>query len=187
MLNQIVRNTRQQHKKYLARNSTLHAANDDPRVVKFLLDQVAQAQEVQFVASILNKQFYFDRSCHPNELYQDVIAFTVQQAVEVLQVPVTDAYIVMERSFTKSELNASLRDYVASKIDIPTEQVTIAKKDSSEWGYGLQVADYVAWSLFQKYERANNEFATIIQQQIASEVNIGAKGRSIQPVDSFWK
>jgi hypothetical protein len=185
-LAQIVRATRQRSA-LLGKKSILHAAVDDPLIVEFLLNQAAQMNSICFVASILDKQYYLDRSYHPNELYQAMIAFTVQRALATLQISLADAFVVLERSFTKDALNQSLRKNVACSVDMAESQVQVARKDSNEWGFGLQVADYASWSLFQKYERQEHRFASIIQAKIAAEDRIGFTSGTIRPVESFWK
>lgn len=185
-LEQIVRKTRQRNA-LLGKKTILHAATDDPSIVEFLLGQVAQADSLCFVASVLDKRYYLDRSSHPNDLYQAMIAFTVQRALATLQIAPTDAWVVLERSFTKDALNQSLRKNVAYSVDMVDNQVHVARKDNNEWGFGLQVADYGAWSLFQKYERQEHRFASILQARIAAEDRVGFTTGSIRLVDSFWK
>jgi hypothetical protein len=185
-LAQIVRTTRQRNA-LLGKKSTLHAAVDNPSIVECLLNQVAQMENVWFVASILDKHYYLDRSYHPNELYQSIVAFTAQRALATLEISMADAFVILERSFTKDALNQSLRKNVACSVDMTDSQVQVARKDSNEWGFGLQVADYVSWSLFQKYERQEQQFASIIQARIVAEDRIGFTSGSIRLVDSFWK
>lgn len=185
-LAQIVRTTRQRNA-LLGKKTILHAALDDPSIVGFLLNQVAQMDSLWFVVSVLDKRYYLDRSCHPNDLYQAMIAFTVQKVLATLNIAVTDACVVLERSFTKDALNQSLRKNVACSVDIVDSQVQVVRKDSNEWGFGLQVADYASWSLFQKYERQEHRFASIIQARIAAENRIGFTSSGIRLVNSFWE
>ena len=81
--------------------------------------------------------------------------------------------MILERADTKNSHNDALAAHIAESVGIPLQQIIVATKTSTEWNDGLQVADYVAWGLFQKHERSNDSFATIVHPCIICEDIIG--------------
>lgn len=188
LLDRIVRTTRRKHVDLVKGQPYLHAMESDPRVRQTLLNQAAGCGGIQFAACILDKSFYFGREKHPDVLYRELIGYTVQRALEQFGASSSDTCIVLEQMHTRRSTNDALVEHVSSCVDVPVEQIAVAKKDHVEWGSGVQIADFAAWSLFQKYVRADRTYCDLIQEKIVYEevVGVDAAG-AIKPVREFWK
>jgi len=65
-------------------------------------------------------------------------------------------------------------------------QIQLGGKNHHQWGQPLQVADSIAWSTYQKYEKLNGQFFDIFKDKIQLEQLLGVDGRGIiRPVSEM--
>ncbi len=82
---------------------------------------------------------------------------TVKQEVVFIIIDKSDGQKETREKFIK-ELMSSLKRSCGVKISVSME--------SSHENKGLQATDFIAWSLFQKYERGEMDFYTMFQHKI---------------------
>ena len=163
-LRKAITKTRKSLRKGLRNIPELKAADSDPRLIRKLL---AHASGIGFeaVAVILDKR-KAERPEDPEDLYRQACARVAKEAVERLG-PLTQT---LDRRYTKVALRKRLSQAIKAYAGGPGGIQEIHHRDSKQERL-LQIADVVAWSLFQKHENGDETFWEIIQESVA-EVKI---------------
>jgi len=68
---------------------------------------------------------------------------------------------------------------VSAVADLDEDQVIVATKTDHQWGECLQVADVVAWSMYQKYEKGDMIFFNLFKDKLEAEINLDINGEGI--------
>lgn len=137
----------------------LKAAGNDPRLVqKLLLHAVRIGFEA--VAVVIDKK-QFPRLLDPEDLYRYACTRAVRQVVEQFG-PLS---LMVDRRYKtkrlRDQLDQALKDGIGD-LGIPLS----VQHEDSQRDRALQVADAVAWSVFQKHERKDETAWRIIQRQV---------------------
>jgi len=134
----------------------LKAADSDPRLVRKLL---THAVKIGFdaVAVIINKR-RFPRPRDFEDLYRYACARATREAVERFGL----LTLTVDRRYTKKKLRDRLNQAITTGIKGLGIPLTIQHEDSKKERV-LQIADAVAWALFQRYERKEETFWRVIQ------------------------
>lgn len=161
-LRRAVARTRKSLDKRLKDLPELKAWHTPKKVVAKLLGYVA-ALDVEIVAVILDKGAA-KRPADPEDWYRQVCAQAVRRCLE--------RYPVFSLAVDKRYTNPRLRDrlVVALINNAPAvSPVLVIEHADSARERAIQAADAVAWSLFQKYERGDEELYEIIRERIVVE------------------
>ncbi len=127
-----------------------------------LLENVA-LEAVEIVAVILDK-----RRVRCVGVPEDQYRITFAQAVRSCLERYPYLSLIADKRYTQRYLEDRLAEVVMENLrDLPGQAVW--RYEASESERALQVADAVAWAVFQKYERGNDRFYRVIQGRIVVE------------------
>ena len=78
--------------------------------------------------------------------------------------------IIIDRSKSNEKEIELFNEMFKSSLNNPKNHPIIIKHLSSTHNKGLQVADLIAWSFFQKVEHGNDEFVNIMKNKNVKEL-----------------
>lgn len=137
----------------------LKAADSDPRLVGKLLT-CASKIGFEAVAVVIHKST-FPRPQDSESLYRYACARAAREAVERFGL----SSLTMDRRYTKRKLRDRLDQAITSGLRDLGVNLAIHHEDSKK-ERALQVADAVAWALFQRHERKEEMFWRIIRGSV---------------------
>ena len=137
----------------------LKAADSDPRLVQKLLTH-AVGIGFDAVGVVLDKR-QIPEPDDPEELYREACAVAVREVVRQWG----SVSVVLDRRYTKRQLREKLEQALEGGVEDLGITMILRHEDSTR-ERALQVADAVAWSLFQKYERQDEAFWKIIRESV---------------------
>lgn len=160
-LRRMVARVRKRLGKRLKEIPELKAKITPGKLVARMLEDVA-LQAVEIIAVILDKRH--TRWSVPEDRYRQVFARAVRNCL----VRYPYLLLIADKRYTQRYLEDRLAEVVMEHLkDLPGRAVW--RYEASESEKALQVADAVAWAIFQKYERGNDEFYRILQEKIIGE------------------
>jgi len=132
-----------------------------------LLRKVAR-QDEEIVAVVWRKDERV-RPRDPEDGYRHLCALAAKRCVERY----SQLSLVLDKRYT----NARLRDFSVKTIigGIGDSAVLALQQSESRREKALQVADAVAWGVFQRYKRGDTEFCDIIREKTVSEEVVGGQ------------
>lgn len=158
-LRKAVTKTRKSLGKRLRDLPELKAATGDPRVVHKLL---GRAVEIGFdaVAVILDKNS-FPQPLEPEDLYRYACSTVVRAALERCG-PLS---LILDKRYKTDRQRQQLEQAIRTGVE-DADMIRDILHEESHKERVLQVADAVCWSLFQRYERGNEEFWEVIRERV---------------------
>jgi len=155
----------------------LKAKKANDRLVSAVLTALAQ-ETIEVFAIIMDRRILEEQLKDPEEMYRWAMARLVRKLVA--RFPRIE--IDMDRRYTKEHLRYLLEKTVREGIsDLPQKYVLIRHEDSI-LAKELQAVDFIAWALFQKYERGNSAFYELIAPRIVEEELITKQGSRRQRI-----
>lgn len=136
-------------------------APKSPKIISQVLARL-MALDVELYAAVLDKQAA-TVPASSEDWYRLLYAECVKQAL----VNHVGLWVLMDRRYT----NVSLQEELAAAIESvqrPNTTLTLIAADSRAEP-ALQVADVVAWGVFQKYEHGDDGFYQVMRPKIMSE------------------
>ncbi len=162
-LRRVVAQTRRSLGKKLRDIPELKAWHTPVQVTAKLLKRLVRL-DVQIYAAILDKRAA-QIPGDTEDWYRRVYAEAVRQAVaRHPQITVT-----MDKRYTKAVLRDKLVQFILSDAQRPETALSFVHDDSRR-EKALQVADAVAWTMFQKYEREDETLHRLIAGKVRGEV-----------------
>lgn len=186
ILRDAVKNTRRRYPKYTKRKPYLHAADDPPEVTRYLLGILSKQENISIGVTIFSRKIWFNQNQDREDLYQKLMAHAIRLSLSntLREIPsLTDIQVIVENRYKNNQRN-SLITTISSQIDVTSENIHSERKTHSEWGPALQVADAIAWSWYQKFEKKDDTFSSILANGMPIiEVILGVDGNGeIRPV-----
>lgn len=133
------------------------------RVEKFLGDLARQPIEIYTV--IIDRQVLEQLPPDPEDVYRWAVARLA--AMIVRRYPAVE--LILDRRYTKERLRYLLEKSIREEIaSLPQRFVMVRQEDSLAWKE-LQAVDFIAWALFQKYERRNTRFYDLLAPLVIEE------------------
>lgn len=182
LLQRVVTDTKRKGPRAMGRNYVLHAAEEYPEVNQYLLRRLARETSVQLGVLIFDKRWWVQRVQSDKGVYQALAAYAVDQAITGSGVAREEVKVILEQRYPHPEDRARLEAAVADQAGLELDQVLCERKSSTDSGAALQVADVVAWSFYQKWERADGSFAEIIAGQATFEKVVTLDRLGVAPV-----
>jgi len=162
-INRIIRKAQKKYGSSLA-SGELKAKKAETRLVDAILTGLAR-EPIEVFAVIVDRRMLKKPPKDPEEIYRWVMARLVKKLVA--RFPRIE--IAMDRRYTTEHLRYLLEKAVREGIsDLPQQYVLIRQEDSI-LAKELQAVDFIAWALFQKYERGIEAFYQRIAPRIAEE------------------
>lgn len=154
------------HKKYgtsLA-SGEMKATVSRETVVERLLQAIAQ-EPVAIVAVVVDKRAIVRPPRDPEDIYREAVTQAVRHAVN--RWPRID--VCLDKRYTAKRLGYRLEKAIREGMADLRQEVVIIRQEDSIAHKELQAVDYVAWALFQKYEREDERFYQIIASRVIVE------------------
>jgi len=161
-LRKSVTRTRKSLGKKLKQIPEFKAKHTPKRITAKLLRRVVGA-EAEIVAVILDKQ-QVTQPEDPEDWYRGLCAQVIQQCIA--RHPTL--HLVVDQRYTNPTLRQRLVEAIVEGITPQHAIISFEHADSTQ-EKAIQVADAVAWALFQKYEWGDDDLYQIIEGKIVVE------------------
>jgi len=128
-----------------------------------VLEEISRSDaEITYV--VVDKKNYSSlfSNCYGNDLYKNVLKQLFKETMSVISQRDVNIIIDESRSIKMADLK-ELANVVAANEKINVKK---CQKGSSEANKCIQVADFVAGSIWTKYEKKDDEFFKIIEENI---------------------
>ncbi|MFA5142109.1 MAG: DUF3800 domain-containing protein [Candidatus Woesearchaeota archaeon] len=161
-LDRIIKNMRRnKFKKQLRKASEIKANKSSPELRRHMLKQLTQIKNAKIFYIVLEKKKIYSDFLKNNKhkLYNYVAGKLAKQII----VDAYDVEIRIDKSKGKQLLQQDFNDYFTKMLSCKSSinKVKVYHSYSQSWS-GLQFADMLAWSCFQKFEHDNSEYVDII-------------------------
>ena len=153
-LDNIIKKTRKKYKKQLGNASEIKGYTTDDYIIKKILKKLSNA-DCKVVGIILDKRnIYKVHSIYDYNILYDTLASKLSH----------------DKCKNKQEEINNFNKLFISNLNNPKNHSVDIKHANSIHYNGLQMADIVAWSIFQSVERNNSEFIDLIQNKSIKRV-----------------
>lgn len=143
------------------------ARHAHPALVKSILRELAE-RKVEVIVGVWDKRSKKKR-IDKNKLYGELVAQVVEMAFTLY--PRLD--ITIHKRYTDPKFQNQLHDTIVQKIKNHSGVMVLNQQDERQ-RKELELADAVAYAVFQKYNRGKNEFYEIIRKKIKVESRLAA-------------
>lgn len=167
----------------LARGKILHATDLDSKIVTDFLGLIVQVEDLKLSVAVLDKQWIWNQQEGYDALYNQLFAYLIQQAVLAQPNEAAQTLVILER---RKKYKSELISDIEKRTCLESSQIQLCAKNDRNWGQQLSVADSIAWSTYQKYEKQDEQFFEIFQDRIELEAVIGVDGLGVmRPVSEM--
>ncbi len=192
ILHDVVKRTRQRYPKEIRSKTYLHAADQPPEVTQYLLEQLSKQEDVSVGVLIFNREVWLNRSQPPHDdLYQQLMGQAIQFSLPGSSMESSLAAgitVVVENRYKTRRQRERLIKTISAQTGIAADNIHSEGKTHSQWGPALQVADAIAWSWYQKVEREDDSFTSILTKKLPKEVVMGVDGAGvIRTAKEIWE
>lgn len=154
-------------KRHQKRSGVLHCHKESPTTRKHLLDLLSK-EDVQIVTLLLDKQKVRVKPQGKRQnLYNYVTNYLLDRIITEKIVSDTDEItLIASRRETSKYLNKNFQEYLCDQtkqnhgLEVSIEIIPHHKDP------GLQVVDFVSWSVFRKHQYQETDYIDIIQECI---------------------
>jgi hypothetical protein len=160
-LNRIIRNMRRnKFKRELKGASEIKANSSSTEVRLHLLKQLGPTNG-KVVYMILEKKRVYSEYLQKNK--DKLYNFVAGRLARNMNIPDGQIIVRIDKSKGKQLLQQDFNQYFESSLnEIDIHDVKIFHSDSASWS-GLQIADMLAWSCFQRYEYGNSTYVNAVK------------------------
>jgi hypothetical protein len=163
-LNRILKKMRQnKFKKKLKRVNEIKANKSSFEIRVHMLKEFNRIEECQLFCVVMNKSFLTSKFLiQDKHKFYNYVAGHLANLIEIRG----DLEIRIDMSKGKQMLRDDFDDYFRDKINRNSEigNILIYHSYSHAWS-GLQFADLIAWSYFQKFERNNSFYVNLLEHK----------------------
>ena len=165
-LDNIIKKTRKNYRKQLGSSSEIKGYTTDDYIIKKILKKLNNT-DCKVAGVILDKKniHKMHHSYDYNILY-DTVASKLAQIININN---STSIIVDKCKNKKEEINNFNKQFTSNLNNSKNHSVDIKHTNSIHYK-GLQMADIIAWSIFQSVERNNSEFIDLIQNKSIKRV-----------------
>jgi|GEM_PF-5035666 len=178
----------------LPRGAPLHAADLKPKVVTDFLHRIALTPCLTLAVAILDKQWIWNSTRGRDHIYNQFFAYLIQQSIlahsgtanQAVSEIERQTQIVFERRDSYKKYRSGLIAEIQSRTSLEELQVELRDKYDVQWSEMLQIADSIAWSTYQKYEKNNEIFFDIVKDKVQLELMLGIDGQGkMRPISEM--
>ena len=165
-LSRVMKNARHKARGKFKMHSVFKASKESKGFVKIVLEEISKTDS-RIIACIWNKQKDTFKG-EKNELYARLIAETAQCALSF--------YSKLDLVVHKRYTSPHIREFISkemSQIVSSGNFLSVSHRSEIECRQ-LELADAVAWALFQKYNNKDDSFCCTIKKLIQKENNLSA-------------
>lgn len=160
-LERIVKNIRRnKFKKELKKASEIKANSSPALVKKTMLLKLNEVKNAKVLYVVLEKNKIFSNYLkNNNDKLYNYVAGKLAQNLTIQEAKIE---IRIDKSKGKQVLREDFNEYFLKKLKNNDAQITIFHSYSHAWA-GLQFADLLAWSCFQKFEHRQSEYINLLK------------------------
>ena len=165
-LNRIIKDARNKYSDIIGRDLEIKGNKTNRNVIKKILGKINNI-DYQVLAIFLYKQ-NLDKipDFYKHSVLYDTLASKLAEKITITS-PTT---VIVDKSKSKHEEILDFNERFSSSLNNPNHYLlNINHVDSFKYK-GLQIADLIAWSVFQSLEHDNSEFIDIIKNKNIFEV-----------------
>lgn len=153
---------RQKFKKQLISAPEIKANSSSPELIKYMIKQLNNVEDVKVFYIILEKE-----RCYSSYLLNDkhkLYNYVAGKLAEHIILEDADLLVRIDKSKGKQILRDDFNNYFELKLNCSStlRKIEIHHSYSHSWN-GLQFADILAWSKFQKVEHENSEYIDLLE------------------------
>jgi hypothetical protein len=142
----------------------LKAKKEQSGRIEKLLAALAK-QPIEIYAVIIDQQVLVHLPQDPEDVYRWAVARLAAKIVR--RYPAVE--LILDRRYTKERLRYLLEKSIREQMmSLPQRYVMVRQQDSIACKE-LQAVDFIAWALFQKYERGDSRFYDRIAARVVEE------------------
>ncbi|MBT3464974.1 DUF3800 domain-containing protein [archaeon] len=161
-LDRIIKNMRRnKFRKQLKKAQEIKASKSKSEIIKHMIIKLNDLEDVKMHMIVLEKGKLFSEFLKNNKhkLYNYISGKLAQKII----VNSDDLEVRIDKSKGKQILRDDFNNYFDKKLrdGLSLRKIKIYHSSSHSWS-GLQFADILAWSCFQKFEHSDNDFLDLI-------------------------
>lgn len=160
-LDRIIRNMRRNKFKRELKGASEIKANSSSTEVRLHLLKQLEPTNGRVVYMILEKKRVYSEYLQKNK--DKLYNFVAGRLARNMNIPDGQIIVRIDKSKGKQLLQQDFNQYFESSLnEIDIHDVKIFHSDSASWS-GLQIADMLAWSCFQRYEYSNSTYVNAVK------------------------
>jgi hypothetical protein len=161
-LDRIIKNMRRnKFRKQLKEAHEIKANKSSDEVIRYMLKKINDVKSIKIFYIVLEKKKIFSEYLknNKNKLYN----YVAGKLAKHISLDERDVEIRIDKSKGKQLLREDFDRYFLRNLkeNSNVQKITIHHSYSHSWS-GLQFADILAWSCFQKFEHNNSEYVDLI-------------------------
>jgi len=133
----------------------LKAKKSGEKLIAHILNALA-GERVQIYAIVMDRRVLGKSLQDPEDIYR----WAVTRLIRNLLIRYPRLEIALDRRYTKEELRYRLEKFIREGLSDISQQYLLIRQEDSQPARGLQAVDFIAWAIYQKYERGNDKYAT---------------------------
>lgn len=162
----IIKNARNKYSGIIGRDLEIKGNKTNPHVIKKILGKVNNI-DYQVCAIFLNKENLHNiLEFYKHNVLYDTLASKLAEKITIT----SPTIVIVDRSKGKHEDIRIFNERFSSSLNNPNDYLINITHGNSIKERGLQIADLVAWSVFQSLEHKNFEFVDLIENKNIFEV-----------------
>ena len=142
----------------------MKAKKSDDALTENLLAALAH-EPIEIFSVIVDRRIIEQSPKDPEDIYRWAVARLAAKLVK--RYPRIE--IVLDRRYTKEHLRYLLERAIREGISGLPQRYVMIRQEDSMLSKELQAVDFIAWALYQKYERGDNKFYEQIAPRIVEE------------------
>ncbi len=165
-LNRIIKETKRKYSDIIGRDLEVKGNKTDRNVLKKILCKLDNV-DYEVLAIFLDKQNRYNvPGFYNHNVLYDILSSKLAEKI-IINSPTN---VIVDKSKSKHEEILVFNERFSSCLNNPDNfSVNINHANSINYK-GLQIADIIAWSIFQSLEHGNSEFINLIRNMDVSEV-----------------
>ncbi len=148
----------------------LHAYTEQPITRQRLLKQVSNT-DCEVLSIILNKKkVYTNLQDEKVVLYNFVTNILLDRLFTRRPIPISDQVVLIaSQRETNQYFNKNFKEYLLKQVQGRHKSAITIEIKTPTQEKSLQVADFVSWAIFRKYEKGDNSYYDLIKSKILEE------------------
>ena len=162
-LGRIIKNMRRyKFKKELRKSNEIKANSSSPELVKYALKKLNYLDDAKVFFIILEKEKCYSNFLNSNK--HKLYNFVAGKLATNINLDDSNVIVRIDKSKGKQVLRDDFNHYFKQRLkeNSVVEKVEIHHSYSHAWA-GLQFADVLSWSAFQKMEHSNSEYIDVLK------------------------
>jgi hypothetical protein len=140
-------------------------ANSSREAVVIRLLQDLIKENIEIIAIAVDQKSIIREPQDKEEIYRKAVSLAIYHLVERFP----RIQICLDQRYTNDHLRFDLEKRIREEISELPHKIVLIQQLNSQSTRGLQAADFIAWSFFQKYEKDDCRFVDILSKKVIHE------------------